>query len=148
MIWQAVLSPALMVHVAFPLVTFRSLESGGFPEQWREGSHRVSMRAFGIIPLGSQTIGISFPAPPRENIYVLRDLGTGTMARVWDHTIMVVPENAGGTLYSDTLDVKAGWLTPLTAVFARLLFAWRQRRLAGLVRRGQLSRVVKALSQS
>ena len=57
-VWEHLMRPALLRHVAFPLVLFVSREHGGFPDRWREGPHRVWMFQFGFLPLGPQTIGI------------------------------------------------------------------------------------------
>ena len=46
----------------------------------------------------------------------------------WDHCIRVKPLSNGQTGYSDTVEIDAGWLTPLVWLFARWFYRHRQRR--------------------
>ena len=133
-VWEHLMRPALLRHVAFPLVLFVSREHGGFPVRWREGPHRVWMFQFGFLPLGPQTIGIEI-GPHEGSILHLRDNGSGLLARTWDHRIVVAPEG-GGTRYTDRVRVDARWLTPVVWAFASLFYRWRQHRWRVLVRNG------------
>lgn len=123
-VWQRVQKSATLDFVAAPLITFKP-GAGCFPQVWCAGEHRASMWLFGLLPLGWQTIGIEYPEG--SDGMVLRDNGHGLMARTWDHWIFVTEEN-GGTRYVDRVDVRAGLLTPLIGVLARIFYAHRQRR--------------------
>lgn len=131
----AIRKPALMVAVAAPLVQLRSTEAGGYPALWQEGPHRVQLRLFGLIPLGPQTIDVSFPPAPSGQA-LLRDNGHGPLIKRWDHSITVTDNGDGTTSYSDDLDIGAGLLTPFVWLSAQLLFIHRQRRLQALARAG------------
>jgi len=133
-IWRHVQRPALLRHVAAPLMRFTSREPDGFPETWPPGAHRVWMWMFGFIPAGPQTVGIEM-GPHEPGLYRARDNGSGFLARVWDHRIVVRDEGAR-TFYSDTVHIEAGLLTPLVWGFATLFYRWRQMRWRALVRRG------------
>jgi ligand-binding SRPBCC domain-containing protein len=133
-VWDYVQTPRLLQHVAAPLVIFRSRERGGFPEKWAPGPHRVWMLAFGLIPLGPQTVGIEI-GPHEASVYRVRDNGSGLLARTWDHHITIKREGAD-THYTDHVRIEAGFLTPLVWAFASIFYRWRQMRWRVLVRRG------------
>ncbi len=130
-VWSRVKKSETLHFVAAPLIKFVP-KDGEFPAIWSPGKYDVSMQMFGLIPLGSQTIGIEYPADSRSMI--LRDNGNGLSAKQWDHWIFVDAEN-GGTRYTDRIDVSAGPLTPFVALFSRFFYAHRQRRWKLLARR-------------
>ena len=123
--WDYVQRSDLLDHIAAPLIRFKPID-GAFPERWTAGEHHATMLLFGVLPIGRQVIGIEYPQAETDT-YVLRDNGRGTMISRWDHWIFLRPE-AGGTRYTDRVDVSAGILTPFVAGFARLFYAHRQRR--------------------
>lgn len=125
-------SPQLLLHIAKPLVTFVAIEPPQFPVTWTEGTYRVSMRLFGIIPLGKQDIVISHP--PGE-VFTLRDNGRSALIKTWDHLITVTASGSG-TLYRDQVTIEAGLLTPLVWLFALFFYSHRQRRWRQLVSAG------------
>lgn len=133
-VWEHVRRPSLLRYVAAPLVTFRSREPAGFPDVWSDGAHRVWMFAFGVLPLGPQTVGIEI-GPHEQDVYRVRDNGSGLLARVWDHRIAIEAHGAGSR-YTDSVTIDAGLLTPLVSVFAMIFYRWRQHRWRRLVRRG------------
>lgn len=138
--WRAIRSPHVLTEVSAPLTSIRSLEPDGFPELWSEGGHAVAMRAGGLIPLGEQVIGISFPDAPRGNpgVRMMRDNGRGlsgvlSLVTRWEHTMAIAADPAGRTLYRDQLIVEAGPLTPLLWPAYWAFWQWRalqMRRLA------------------
>ena len=130
-VWERVQQSSTLDFVARPLIRFKPKLSA-FPAVWKEGEYRASMRLFGILPIGNQTIGIEYPpdAPPMT----LRDNGHGTMAQKWDHWIFVQSEG-DGTRYTDRVDVSAGVFTPFVALFARAFYAHRQRRWKRMAKR-------------
>lgn len=128
-------TPALLRHVAAPLVGFASREPGGFPDAWAPGPHRVWMLLFGFIPLGPQTVDISHGDWDGATVWV-RDNGSGLLVRRWDHRIEMRAHGPDRTLYRDQVDIEAGLLTPAVAAFAHLFYRWRQARWRGLARSG------------
>ncbi len=129
-----VLRPRLLHHVAWPLVRFVPIHPVPWPDEWKPGDYWVKMRLFAILPLGCQKIGLSFPVRTRKQLQ-MRDDGHGAMMRMWDHWI-IITEAPGGTRYTDSVEVKAGLLTPLVWTFAWIFYGHRQRRWRGLVARG------------
>jgi hypothetical protein len=125
-------SSALLVHIAKPLLIFVANEPPQFPVQWADATYWVSMRLFGIIPLGKQAIVISHPP---ADIFTLRDNGHSALIQTWDHVITIAPSGSG-TLYRDQVVIEAGLLTPLVWLFALLFYHHRQRRWRQLVSAG------------
>jgi hypothetical protein len=133
--WDAIRSPAVLGAVSRPLTTFESLEPGGFPRLWAEGDHPVLVRAGGIVPIGEQIIGISFPDLP--GVRAMRDTGrglSGPLAAItsWQHTLTVAPTDDGRTLYRDQLKFEAGALTSLLWPMYWAFWQWRAIRMQQL----------------
>lgn len=139
-VWAEVQTSRLLRHIARPLVHFQALDPKELPERWRPGKYRVFMWCFYILPFGRQWIDINEPPAPegepdRENTRCIRDNGTGDFVRVWDHWIFIRPDGAGGTIYRDRVEVKAGLLTPFVWAFAQWFYRHRQARWRALVAR-------------
>jgi len=133
-IWEEVRRPELLTHVCHPILRFKPLDPAAFPEIWSVGDFRVGLRLFGVIPLGWQMVSIHFPRGAGGEKQV-RDKGHGFLIRVWDHLITLTPEGEG-TRYVDEVEIRAGLLTPIFWLFAKLFYAHRQRRWRKLVARG------------
>lgn len=144
-VWTMVNRPALLHYVAWPLLTFEAVDPPAFPDRWEERQYHVRIKAFGLVPLGSQIIEIERSVDPEtathgEPVRRLRDNGRGTILRRWDHWITVEPAGTAAestdsgrgegraTRYTDRVDVDAGVLTPLAGGLARVFYAHRQRR--------------------
>lgn len=140
----AVMTPALLRHVAAPLVRFEPVAPGGWPARWSPGAFPVRMKLFGLLPLGEQVIDISLP-PTAPGRFALRDNGRSRLIRRWDHLITIEPVGSA-TRYTDRVEVEAGWRTPFVWLFARLFYAHRQRRWRSLAERGALPSFVSVLS--
>lgn len=122
----------LLDHVAAPVVRFVHERKVPLGELWADGTYRVRMYLFGVLPLGWQAVVISFPE--HAGGFCLRDNGYGPWISRWDHVITIEP-SGGGTLYRDRLAIEAGPLTPAVWLFAQFFYRHRQRRWRGLVRR-------------
>lgn len=135
LVWQCVNTPRLLRYVAGGWLNFLPIDPPAFPARWEEREYKVALRAFGLLPLGWQIIGIERPrAGDGQN--VLRDNGRSPLIRSWDHRIIVEAAPGGGTRYTDRVLIDAGALTLPIAVFAKGFFAHRQRRWRRLVQLG------------
>ena len=137
--WQAIRSPEGLSDVSWPFTTFTSLEPDGFPEQWQAGEHPVAARAFGVVPIGEQIIGISYPEAP-EGVRMMRDTGRGlngplALITRWEHTMAVASAPGGRTLYRDQLKFEAGPITALLWPFYWAFWQWRALGIARLAPR-------------
>jgi hypothetical protein len=137
--WEAVRTPALLEHVAAPLVAFEPVDPPSFPERWVGRDYLVALTLFGVLPLGTQTIRITIPGAddrPGAQLYRIRDDGTGRIAATWDHLITLRETPDGKTAYTDEVTVDAGVLTPLVWLFAAVFYRYRQHRWRRLVANG------------
>jgi hypothetical protein len=132
--WQYVLMPALLEYIAHPLVRFESVDPPHFPERWTEGDYKSRLGLFGFVPFGEQTIGIRInEARQKENtFYELLDDGHSKLIPTWRHRI-TLKAYEGQTLYTDELELRAGFLTPFVWLFAFIFYHHRQRRWRKLV---------------
>lgn len=133
---DAIRRPAVMQHIARPLVDIRPADPDSFPEYWSESRYRTRLYGFGVLPLGWQDIEVAFAEIEADAHFVGRDRGRGRLIEVWDHRLDVARRDADSCFYADTLDIEAGLLTLPVAASARWLFAHRQKRLRVLARRG------------
>lgn len=78
---------------------------------------------------------ITYPQTENAQFFMLGDNGYSPLISKWDHLITAQEVN-GGTLYRDSVTIKAGILTPFVWLFARLFYAHRQRRWATLAANG------------
>jgi len=141
--WAALRSPDVFRQVSAPIMRFTSLDAGGFPTTWSDGEHRLSARAFGIVPAGEQLVDIhteerlehsshgrhQAPTPVR----IVHDTGRGltfplTLTTQWHHRMAVSALPDGRTLYRDQLTFSAGLLSP--AAWAAYWVFWQWRGLA------------------
>ncbi|MFQ6548292.1 SRPBCC family protein [Aestuariibius sp. 2305UL40-4] len=132
-VWDEVRRPALLLHIAAPLVRFEPVDPPTLPEQYAEGDYRMAMRLYGVVPLGEQVISISYPEPQNGTRFI-RDNGYSDTIHRWDHLISIAPEGTG-TRYADRIEIDAGWRTPALVAFAHLFYRHRQKRWRQLIAR-------------
>lgn len=135
--WNQVLKTRLLVHVSYPLVVFTPIDPPNFPSLWTEGRYLVKIWLGGVIPFGRQVISISIPESDKgRSSYRLRDNGSGSIISTWNHLISIDEAQLGRTVYTDTVDIEAGLLTPFVWLYASLLYRYRQKRWKQLVANG------------
>ena len=138
--WAALGNPAVFRAVMKPLMRVRSLDAGGFPKRWSADEvHHVSMRLFGVVPMGHHSIDITYTERP-GGVRMVIDQGeplSGILSRTstWDHRMAVSASPGGKTLYRDRLSVKAGILTLPLWLGLWALWQYRGARLQKLAKR-------------
>jgi hypothetical protein len=137
-IWAELKTTRVLHHVAAPLIAFEPIDPPALPILWDDGHYLVKLRFLTLIPLGHQRIVTSTPQPEAqaEGVFRLRDQGTGDIAKVWDHFIVIQGRPDGRTAYRDEVEVKAGVFTLGVWLFAHWFYRHRQARWRRLVRRG------------
>ena len=80
-------------------------------------------------------IGVIISDEKGEYYLVLRDKGHGTFIQKWDHVIQVTNMEHGCT-YTDTVDIEAGFLTPVITEFAWYFYRYCQKRWKTLDKNG------------
>ena len=120
--------PATLQYVCAPVVAFAPI--GDAPEAVREGDVvSVRLRFLGVLPGWVHTLCVERLG---EREIVSREHGGPVAA--WNHRLTFVPISATSCRYTDRVEVRAGPLTPLVAVFAHGMYRWRQARWRGLAR--------------
>ena len=89
-----------------------------------------STKAIVNIAKEKQIIGIEFPQ--KSDHWVLRDNGSGSLIKTWDHLIFLESEG-GGTRYTDEVSIDAGLLTLPIYIYAFIFYSYRQMRWRKLV---------------
>lgn len=135
--WRAIRSPAVLREVVAPWLDFTSLEPGGLPTVWPEGSHRLRALAFRRFTAGDEQVDVSYPGGLPTGVRMLRDGGgafTGPLAMFdrWDHRMAVSPLPGGRTLYRDQLLAHAGPLDLVAWYPTWAFWQWRGARLKQL----------------
>jgi hypothetical protein len=129
--WDEVQLSRLLREVAWPVIRFAAVSADDFPERWQTGM-TVLCRSylFGLIPLGVRTLHFELVDGERMRIQTReRD----PLVRRWDHVIHVRPTSGDNAddeqaIYSDEIEIDAGFLTPLVWLFAQCFYRHRQRR--------------------
>ena len=125
---EEVFTSRLLTYVSWPLVDFTPLDPPALPPTWSPGNYLVAMRLLALIPLGKQTISISFPVAPPGRV-LIRDNGSGQLMRRWDHLIAIeAGADPSRARYTDRVDIDAGRMTLVIWAWAHLLYRWRQHR--------------------
>jgi len=125
----------LLTYVSWPIICFEAVEPEALPEVWEQKKYVVNIKVFCFIPFGRQNINISARDRSKEKgkIYLeLRDNGSSKLISKWDHVITITSERSE-CLYSDLVEIKAGFLTPAIVVFAWFFYRHRQNRWKKLV---------------
>ena len=116
------LKPALLAYVLWPWLTMTP--TGPLPEPIGEGDEvRAHVRFFGFLPGWTHTLRVE-----RLAAHEISSREHGGLVKAWNHTLTFEPKTAQSCRYTDTVEVRAGVLTPLVALFAALIYRYRQRR--------------------
>jgi hypothetical protein len=114
--WKMVRTTALLKHVAFPLLSFKTPKGHRLPVRWRlNESYALRLYLLGCIPLGRHVLRI-------ERLDV-------------DAMTIATRESGALAKTSDELDIRSGWLTIAIVAFARCFYRYRQARWRRLARR-------------
>jgi len=124
--WNAVCRSEQLRVVARPMVTFAAVGEQSLPETWTECTNvRIESRLFGVIPLGTRSLYFERIDGNRREIQTRE---CDALIHRWDHLISVTEVGDGRTLYTDEVEIDAGWWTPFVWLFAHCFYRHRQRR--------------------
>ena len=104
--------------------------------EWRAGTSSVYMfKLFGIIPFGTHKINVvSFDKD--DGIYTHEG---NEYVPTWNHRIVLEEISPDQCLYSDIVEIEAGWKTIFVYLWARCFYAHRQRKWIRLLSKGTKS---------
>ena len=127
-VWEAVLRPDTLELVTRGLLGFTDV---AFPERWSTGvSVAPRLVLFHVIPAWKHHLTV---AMVDDAARVLETREGGGPIDTWNHRISVEPRDPTSCVYTDTIDISAGPLTPLVRVYAELFYRYRQHRWRRLV---------------
>jgi hypothetical protein len=125
-LWQKIIEPASLQHVASPILSFVPEHEGDLSGEWQTGTpYPLKLYFLKFIPLGRHTITL-VEIDKETNTIV--SVESGRLANVWNHTIRFREVTPGRLLYTDEIEIEAGWLTPVIWLFAQIFYRHRQRR--------------------
>lgn len=131
--WAQVCRSDLLAEVAWPLVTFDAVDGPSLPSTWPPGETvRLKSKLFGLVPLGTRSLFFERIDSRQQELQTREN---DRIVRRWDHLIALREDGAGGTRYSDTVILDAGWWTILVWLFAQCFYRYRQRRWLRVARR-------------
>jgi hypothetical protein len=123
--WTELQRTQSLVAVSAPVLRFDPRDGRPLPATWQVGvPYRLSLRAFGLLPLGEHVIELVRIDAERGEI---QSREHGRLARTWNHRITVRPAGAGSLTYTDDVEIRAGLLTPVIWAFAHAFYRHRQR---------------------
>jgi hypothetical protein len=130
--WDRILKPESLQFVAAPLLCFEPLVAGELAGEWIvDKTYVVRLSFLGFLPLGQHRIKIVTIDRATNTI---ESQESGSLARVWNHTMRFYPIGAGQLRYTDEIEIKAGMLTIFIWAFAHLFYRHRQRRWKELLK--------------
>jgi hypothetical protein len=130
-VWQAMQHPVSFSYVCRGLIGIPALS--GRTEPMLEGEHGTGwLLLFHVVPLSHHTIYLAKVDPASRTLHSQEH---GGMLRVWNHTLHVEQISEHRCRYSDTVEIDAGYLTPIVAGASTWIYRYRQRRWHKLVRK-------------
>lgn len=120
LVWDVATDMACLQQVMGRKIVFRGLPTGPLHKGMRA---EVQVSLFGLLPWQDYAMEIT-AFDPTERRFVSEERGAGV--RTWRHTLTVEVANAGAVL-QERLEIDAGWLTPLMALWARVVYRGRHR---------------------
>ncbi len=114
---------SLLSKIVYPYIIFMP-ENGNKNLVWNvDRTFVFKAKLLGIIPFGTHTINVK--EFDEDNIYTNE---VNTYVPVWNHRIVLEEFEKGKTLYSDIVEINAGWRTPFVYAWAKCFYAHRQRK--------------------
>ena len=131
-LWAKIVQPKSLQFVASPILKFIPIGKISFDKEWEvKRDYVLKLYLFGFLPLGNHTIRL-INIDRSEN--KIESTESGLLARVWNHTIQFQEIEENRIYYTDTIEIKAGLLTPMIWSFAQLFYRHRQRRWRKLLK--------------
>lgn len=117
---------SLLEFVCKGKIRFKPIASD-FPKYWEKGmAIKTKMFVYGCIPFGS-THTLTFVDVDPKN-FMLSTNERNSLVKIWNHTIVMTPINDNRVDYSDEIELYAGFMTRIVALWARSFYSYRQKR--------------------
>lgn len=129
-VWAMATDFEALKEVSRRIVTFDGVPKGR-TKAGQAFDVRVSL--FGFLPWQDYHMEV---VELDEANMLIRSSERGAGVKSWSHTMQVSPCPDGGTTLSDTIEIDAGWLTPVFAAWARFLYRARHKPRLDMLERG------------
>ncbi len=130
-VFQKLQRPETLRTIAKPYASFEPAD--GAAAVWTAGgTSSWRLRLFGFIPFGPHTIHIVRFSPAE-----ISSREGNWHVPIWNHDIRLVPIDESHTLYTDRVEIQAGWKTVLVWLWAKAFYAHRQRKWIRLLKEGE-----------
>ncbi len=134
-LWEKICKLESLQFIAAPILTFIPISPDALNSEWQVGrDYRFKLYLLKYIPLGLHAIEL---VTMDKNQHLIVSHESGQLASVWNHTISFNEITPNLVSYSDAVEIKAGWLSPVVYVFAHVFYRYRQRRLKILLQNKQ-----------
>jgi len=121
-------TPALLSYVLWPWV--QMTPDAPINADVAEGDELLArLRFLGIVPGWTHTLRID-----RLEECEIATSERGGPVSAWNHTLTFEPCGVRACRYTDVVEIRAGVLTPLVALFAAFIYRYRQLRWRSLTR--------------
>ena len=132
-VWGLLLRKETFLYITRGMMSFQGSET--WPETLMEKDVSLSLRLrlFGVgfwMPHHIRFVEID----PERRVIVTRE--QGGLIRLWGHRMTMEHDGAGGTRYTDRVDIEAAVLTPFVWLFAMAFYRHRHRRWQEWLREG------------
>lgn len=119
--------PKTLFDIAHPLLVFEPVLPKAISKRWEEHWEYIfSMKLFGVVPLGEQTIYIEEINKEEGKICSKEKSG---LADKWNHTVFIEDIGEGRVKYTDNIDIHTTFLlTPFVWVFTQCFYRYRQMK--------------------
>ncbi len=124
--WKKIVEPKSLQFVASPILSFQPLVKGEFDEKWVIGkTYELNLYFLNVLPLGRHRTKI---VTIDKESNTIASTESSTLVPVWNHTIRFNQCEQNKLIYTDEIEIKAGWLTIFVWIFAQLFYRHRQKR--------------------
>ncbi len=132
-LWEKINHPASLQYVTSPVLKFVPENADLFKKKWAMNTpYKLRLYLFGFIPMGMHNITLKVIDRDKN---LIRSQENGSLAKVWNHSIHFQENEDGRVHYTDSIEIKAGILTPVIWLFAHYFYRHRQKRWRQLLSR-------------
>lgn len=123
--WERIQNVASLVEICKPLISFKSY-SGDLPSKWDVLEiYQFKLSLYQIFPALKHTICIK---KIDKDSCVIESEEYNKVVTVWNHIIKMTSLDKSKTSYVDIVDIYAGILTSIVALWATGLYKHRQKK--------------------
>ncbi|MBT8114032.1 MAG: hypothetical protein KJP04_01535 [Arenicella sp.] len=124
-VWLTLLQRDAFLYITRGMLAFRGAEQ--WPELFYEGQVvETRLLVFNFIPAWKHRLNVvRIDHDKRE----LASQEAGGLITRWNHRKWVEKGSGQGSLYTDEIDIDAGWLTFFVWLYAHIFYRYRQRRM-------------------